>query len=44
MHSHFLKEEDYALPPLGLLGALSEGRFEPAMADVLSMTDKFMAE
>lgn len=44
MHSHFLKEEDYALPPLGLLRALSEGRFESAMADVLSMTDKLKAE
>lgn len=44
LHDHFLKEEEYALPPLGLLPALSEGRVEPAMADVLKMTDKLEAE
>ena len=44
LHSHFAKEEEYALPPLGLLTALSEGRFEPRMADVLKMTDKLEAE
>ena len=44
LHSHFVKEEDYALPPLGLLTALSEGRFEPGMAEVLKMTDKLEAE
>ena len=44
LHSHFAKEEEYALPPLGLLTALSEGRFEPGMAEVLKMTDKLEAE
>lgn len=44
LHDHFLKEEEYALPPLGLLPALAEGRVEPAMADVLTMTDKLEAE
>jgi hypothetical protein len=44
LHSHFVKEEEYALPPLGLLMALSEGRFEPGMAEVLKMTDKLEAE
>jgi hypothetical protein len=44
MHPHFLKEEEYALPPLGLLGPLSKGKLEPAMADVLKMTDKLEAE
>jgi hypothetical protein len=44
LHSHFVKEEEYALPPLGLLTALSEGRFEPGMAEVLKMTDKLEAE
>lgn len=38
LHNHFIKEEEYALPPLGLLVALSEGRFEPGMAEVLKMT------
>ena len=44
MHPHFLKEEEYALPPLGLLGPLSKGKLEPAMSDVLKMTDKLEAE
>ena len=44
LHNHFLKEEEYALPPLGLLVALSEGRFEAEMAEVLAMTDKLEAE
>ena len=40
MHPHFMKEEEYALPPLGLLGQLSKGRLDAAMSDVISMTDK----
>ena len=44
LHNHFLKEEAYALPPLGLLPALSQDEFEAEMADVLEMTDKLEAE
>ncbi len=44
MHSRFVKEEEYALPPLGLLAALSKGKIEPAMADVLKLTDKLETE
>lgn len=44
MHPHFIKEEEYALPPLGLLPALSKGQLEPGMAEVLKMTDKLEAE
>jgi hypothetical protein len=44
LHNHFVKEEEYALPPLGLLTALSEGKFETGMAEVLKMTDKLEAE
>lgn len=44
LHNHFVKEEEYALPPLGLLVALSQGKFETSMADVLKMTDKLEAE
>jgi hypothetical protein len=44
LHPHFVKEEEYALPPLGLLKALSEGRAEPDMAEVTKMTDKLEAE
>lgn len=44
LHNHFVKEEEYALPPLGLLLALSEGKFETSMGDVLKMTDKLESE
>jgi hypothetical protein len=44
LHNHFVKEEEYALPPLGLLVPLSEGKFETSMAEVLNMTDKLEAE
>lgn len=44
MHPHFVKEEEYALPPLGLLTALSKGKIESGMAEVLKMTDKLEAE
>ena len=44
LHAHFVKEEEYALPPLGLLTALAQGKFEPGMAEVLAMTDKLEAE
>ena len=44
MHPHFVKEEEYALPPLGLLTALSKGKLEAEMADVFKMTDKLEAE
>ena len=43
-HPHFIKEEEYALPPLGLLHSLSEGKITPEMAEVLAMTDKLKAE
>ena len=44
LHAHFVKENEYALPPLSLLVPLSEGRFDPAMADVLELTDKLAAD
>lgn len=44
MHPHFVKEEEYALPPLGLLTDLAAGKFEPGMATVLRLTDKLEAE
>jgi hemerythrin HHE cation binding domain-containing protein len=44
MHPHFLKEEEYALPPLGLLAELAKGKIETRMAAVLTMTDKLEAE
>ena len=44
MHPHFLKEEEYALPPLGLLGDLAQGVVTPDMKDVLILTDKLKAD
>ncbi len=32
------------MPPLGLLVALAQDKFEPGMAEVLKMTDKLEAE
>lgn len=44
LHPHFVKEEEYAMPPLGLLSALAEGEVTPEMKDVLQMTDKLKAD
>ena len=44
MHPHFVKEEEYALPPLGLLPKLSSGEITEDMKQVLPMTDKLKKE
>jgi hypothetical protein len=44
LHPHFVKEEEYALPPLGLLAQLAGGTITAEMADVLSMTKKLKSE
>lgn len=44
LHPHFVKEEDFALPPLGLLPLLSKGRVTPDMKGILLMTDKLKTE
>ena len=44
MHPHFVKEDQIALPPLGLLAALSRGEWNDEMADVLPLTDQLEAE
>lgn len=41
---HFQKENEYALPPLGLLVPLSEGKFNCSMTAVLKLTDELQAE
>lgn len=41
---HFQREEEMALPPLGLLAPLSRGGFTPEMREVLVMTDALRAE
>lgn len=44
MHPHFVKEDEIALPPLGLLVELSRGGWNPEMAAVLELTDRLEAE
>jgi len=44
VNPHFEKEEDFALPPLGILSALAEGRITPEMGDVLKLTDRLRSE
>lgn len=44
MHPHFKKEEEYALPPLGVLADLARGEVTPESSAVLAMTDKLEAE
>ena len=44
MHPHFVKEDEIALPPLGLLVALARGETTAEMAEVLKLTDRLEAE
>ena len=44
LHQHFVHEEEFALPPLGLLAPLAEGKVTPEMRQVLALTDKLKAE
>lgn len=44
LEPHFEREEQIALPPLGLLAPLSRGEFNAQMRDVLPMTDSLRAE
>jgi hypothetical protein len=44
LHAHLESEEKYALPPLGLLPVLAEGRTSSEMARVVEMTDRLKAE
>jgi hypothetical protein len=44
LHPHFEREEQIALPPLGLLAPLARGEFTPEMREVLPLTDSLRAE
>ncbi|HET7463511.1 MAG TPA: hemerythrin domain-containing protein [Longimicrobium sp.] len=44
LHPHFVREEEIALPPLGLLRELAGDGVSPAMAGVLPLTDALKAE
>jgi hypothetical protein len=44
MHHHFKEEEDYVLPPLGLLRALSQNKFPQNPEKVIEMTEKLRSQ
>src|ERR1044071_5796930 len=44
MHPHFVSEEEFALPPLGVLPELAKGKVGGEMVDVLKLTDKLERE
>jgi hypothetical protein len=44
LSAHFEKEERYALPQLGLLGALAEGRVSEEMRPAIELSDKLKAD
>ena len=44
LHPHFQREEEIALPPLGLLAPLARGEYHPEMLRVLPMTDSLRTE
>ena len=44
LQPHFLKEEEFALPPLGLLSKLSNGQITLEMKDAITMADRLRAE
>jgi hypothetical protein len=44
LHDHFVKEEEFALPPVGLLSVLAQGKVDEEMRSVLAMTDRLKAE
>jgi hypothetical protein len=44
IHKHFAQEEEFALPPIGLIAALAQDKVNPKMRNVLAMTDHLKAE
>jgi hypothetical protein len=44
LHPHFVREEEFALPPLALLERLARGEVREDMAAVLPMTRRLKAE
>jgi len=44
LHPHFIQEEEFALPPLGLLTHLAAGTVTPEMESVLPMTNRLQKD
>lgn len=43
-HPHFLREDEYAIPPLALLGKLAKGEVTPDMAEILPLVSRLKDE
>lgn len=44
LHPHFLREDEYAMPPLSLLVRLAKGQVTPDMAEVLPLVARLKDE
>jgi hypothetical protein len=44
LHPHFLKEEEYALPQLGLLPVLADGKILPEMQVAVAMSERLKSD
>ncbi|HET9708517.1 MAG TPA: hemerythrin domain-containing protein [Gemmatimonadales bacterium] len=44
MHPHFLREDEYAMPPLGLLARLARNELSPDMAEALPLVARLKEE
>lgn len=44
LHPHFLREDEYAIPPLALLPRLAKGLLTPDMADILPLVARLKEE
>ncbi len=44
LHPHFVREEEFALPPLALLAEIATGTVTPEMEEVLPLTRRLEAE
>ena len=44
LHPHFLKEEEYAIPPLSLLPIIVKNEISPDMYEILDLTNKLKSE
>lgn len=44
LHAHFEREEEIAMPPLGLLQAVAQGKVTPDMKEAVKLTDQLKEE
>lgn len=44
LHEHFVREEEFAMPPLALLGPIADGQTTSSMRSVVALTDRLKAE